>query len=168
ENSDASGERLKAAISGSLTANAANICDRTSYDAGTEHIFLLNNATGGLNTYCDVNSTVNTCSASDKTTMTYNYTECATLQAYSAGGVVKSMWSSSDANYEYVHVYNTDDTTDEGTTYRFTCYVIPINTSQEVNQVNATQYPQQCATSQTPTSVDSPGAIIVFYRNETC
>lgn len=42
ENTDASNERYKAAIIGTRTPTVASICDRTTYDAGTEHILLKN------------------------------------------------------------------------------------------------------------------------------
>jgi len=33
------------------------------------------------------------------------------------------MYISRSSNTKYVHVYNTDSSTDESTTYKFTCYV---------------------------------------------
>lgn len=40
-----------------------------------------------------------------------------------ATGELKCMYLTSDTNYKYLHMYNTDAVTDESTTYRFTCYV---------------------------------------------
>ena len=42
----------------------------------------------------------------------------------SAGGIAACVHEEVDANNVYtLHVYNMDDTVDQSTTYRFTCYV---------------------------------------------
>lgn len=189
ENADADDERLKTyLVINAVTPTVADVCDRSSYNAGTEHIFLKNDgnelnsaidcpfsirakqweynftSTGSINTYCYSASGLNLCNSPNFKTLTFNYTACSTIQAYSATGILKCMWSSSDANYKYIHVYNTDSTTDESTTYRFTCYVL----AKSGTMMYATQHPQRCLSTQTSTSVDSPGAALVFTRALEC
>ncbi|XP_053400583.1 uncharacterized protein LOC123558409 [Mercenaria mercenaria] len=186
ENADADNERLKSALVSSNTIpTVASMCDRVTYATGSENILLKNdgnelnsmirfpfdfrgkwtyNYTSGGSTSCASDSGVDICGSGEARTMTYNYTACSTIQAYSATGVLKCIYYTSDSSFTYMYVYNTDSTTDESTTYRFTCYVI----SKVGSIVYATQYPQQCASSQNATSVSSPGALLVFSRTESC
>lgn len=43
-----------------------------------------------------------------------------------ASGELYCLHSTTVGSYTYLYVYNTDTTTDESTTYRFTCYVSKI------------------------------------------
>lgn len=43
-----------------------------------------------------------------------------------ASGELYCLHSTTVGSYTYLYVYNTDTTTDESTTYRFTCYVSTI------------------------------------------
>jgi len=46
ENADADDERLKAElVTSNVSPTVASVCDRTSYTAGSEHIFLKNDGT---------------------------------------------------------------------------------------------------------------------------
>ncbi|KAL4230763.1 hypothetical protein ACF0H5_011138 [Mactra antiquata] len=181
-NSDADNDRLKSELaSAGTTPSVASVCDRTSIPFGGEFMLLKNdgneldamerfpfdvrgtwqyNFTSGGNTFCANDSSVDICLTEAAKTMVYDYTKCSTIQAYSANGILKCMHYTSDDNYMYMNVYNTDDTTDESTTYRFTCYVISITGTT----MYATQYPQYCDIGQTATNVSSTGATIVLTR----
>ncbi|OWF37249.1 uncharacterized protein LOC110440401 [Mizuhopecten yessoensis] len=112
------------------------------------------NNTGSLDVCTDLN------------TMTFNYSVCSTVQAYSSGGSLNCLYSSTTGDVTTLNVYNLDSTTDESTTFRFTCYVIE-QTSGSSN-VYATQYPKDCHVNQTSTYVPGPGANLTMLASVTC
>lgn len=104
------------------------------------------------NTDC-VNKTGSLDVCTDLYTMTLNYTACATNVAYSAGGSLNCIYSTTVGTATQLYVYNLDNTTDESTTYKFTCFMFETSGSYVI----ATQYPKDCQSTQNTTYVASPG-----------
>ncbi|XP_067660574.1 uncharacterized protein [Haliotis asinina] len=158
------------------------ICDDVSNTAGTYDVMVKSGAASSAASTCptalqskwmysfDAGSG-DTCASgsyldvcTDTKAMTFNYTSCSTNVAHSAGGSLYCIYSTTSGNNTYLTLYNNDATTDESTTYRFTCMVL----STSGSQVYMTQYPQQCLSNQTSTSVVSPGAILVLENSTSC
>ncbi|XP_069130112.1 enolase-phosphatase E1-like [Argopecten irradians] len=112
------------------------------------------NSTGSLNV------------CSDLDTMTFNYTTCSTQQAYSSNGSLNCLYSTTSGDVTTLNVYNLDSTTDESSTYRFTCYVIEQPSGS--SNVYATQHPKDCHVNQTSTYVPAPGANLTMLASVTC
>ncbi|XP_071127715.1 uncharacterized protein [Mytilus edulis] len=106
---------------------------------------------------CNGTGSLNVCDTTTK--MSFNYTACSTVQAYSSGGELYCISSTTSGTHTQVTLYNLDSTTDESTNYRIVCYVVESSTD---GNVYASQYPQSCSTGQTPTSVSSPGGLVVL------
>ncbi|XP_076071565.1 uncharacterized protein LOC143042945 [Mytilus galloprovincialis] len=106
---------------------------------------------------CNGTGSLNVCDTTTK--MSFNYTACSTVQAYSSGGELYCISSTTSGTSTQVTLYNLDSTTDESTNYRIVCYVVESSTD---GNVYASQYPQSCSNGQTPTSVSSPGGLVVL------
>ncbi|XP_061184214.1 uncharacterized protein LOC133192240 [Saccostrea echinata] len=176
---DANYQRVKY-ITTSTTVTDSVACDNS---ANTEfHLLVKNGSLSDVSMQCPdillgsfvftfnetscVNDTgsLDACSGTNLDTLSFNYTACSTEQAYSADGNVQCIHSSTVGSAERVHVYNLDTTTDESTYYRFTCFMF----EQSGDRVIGTQHPQDCLSTQTTTSVDSPGATINMTASVTC
>ncbi|XP_034301771.2 uncharacterized protein [Magallana gigas] len=94
----------------------------------------------------------------------FDYTKCTQTQAYSTSGELYCLHSTTVGSYTYLYVYNTDTTTDESTTYRFTCYII----SSDSNNVFMSQNPQDCPPNGNSTYADSNGALVVLSSLSVC
>ncbi|KAK3100503.1 hypothetical protein FSP39_021017 [Pinctada imbricata] len=94
----------------------------------------------------------------DLTMMSYNYSYCSTIQAYSQNGSLNCLYSTTDGTTTSLYTYNLDTSPDETDYYRFTCFKVMQNGSQVV----ATQRPQDCLGTQTATSVDYTGATLTM------
>ncbi|KAL3880355.1 hypothetical protein ACJMK2_032599 [Sinanodonta woodiana] len=81
----------------------------------------------------------------DQQTMTFNYTTCNKIMAYSSGGQVWCVGTVSSKN-TFVMVYNNDSDVDELTTFRFTCFSISSNGRK------ASMVPKNCTENQIPTT----------------
>ncbi|KAL4239700.1 hypothetical protein ACF0H5_000504 [Mactra antiquata] len=114
-------------------------------------------------TSCGItNTSLDVCTDTSKPTV--NMTLCTSKIAYSAGGLLQCVYNSDVGSYSYTIVMNLDNSTDEMTTYRFTCLV-----SQVVGEYTyVSQYPQICQSSQTPTSVPVGGATLDMLPSEIC
>ncbi|XP_060559807.1 uncharacterized protein LOC132719876 [Ruditapes philippinarum] len=111
------------------------------------------------------NSSLDVCT--DVTKPTVNMSLCSTPVAFSAGGLLQCAFSHSIDSYTYTFLLNLDNTTDEATTFRFTCLVSVVSGTLG-DYTYATQYPQLCHSSQTPTSVPSAGGSLVMLPSECC
>ncbi|ESO88492.1 hypothetical protein LOTGIDRAFT_234548 [Lottia gigantea] len=179
EEADAQNERVKIFVQGT-NPNVLTICDRTSIPAGSYEL-LIRNGTGtsseqtcssdleGYWSYSiDNNNNNDNCSnqttsldvCSSTSSLAFNYTACPTLMAYSASGVVNCLQEISSGSVKYLTLLNTDQSTDESTTYRVTCMVYEVTN----NGISLTQYPQACLSNQTSTSVTSPGLAITLFN----
>ncbi|KAK6179304.1 hypothetical protein SNE40_011695 [Patella caerulea] len=168
----AGNERVKLnPVSASLTEAA--VCDEsTPYPDGTYDILIKNGALSLATVTCpDVllskfsytvdgncfsNSSLDVCS--DNTKLQFNYSICSSVAAYSSGGDLSCVYSNVYNSMTYVTLYNNDATTDESTTYRYTCMVVAANGSL----VYATQNPQHCLSTQTSNNVTSPGLALIL------
>ncbi|XP_033743039.1 uncharacterized protein LOC117329282 isoform X1 [Pecten maximus] len=103
---------------------------------------------------------------SDLNTLSFNYSDCNTQQAYSSGGSLNCLYSTTSGDVTTLNVYNLDATTDESTTYRFTCYMIEQPSGS--SNVYATQHPKDCHVNQTTTYVPAPGANLTMLASVTC
>ncbi|XP_048244254.1 uncharacterized protein LOC124148117 isoform X1 [Haliotis rufescens] len=164
------------------TITQALICDDVSYTIGTHDVMVKSGAAASAASSCptDVQAkwmysldagSGDTCSSgsylevcTDTTAMNFNYTSCNSNVAYSAGGSLYCIYNTTSGANTYLTLYNNDITTDEASTYRFTCMVL----SASGSQVYMTQYPQQCLSNQTSTSVVSPGATLVLQNSTSC
>ncbi|XP_063417620.1 uncharacterized protein LOC134700185 isoform X2 [Mytilus trossulus] len=180
---DAEYARLKIYLNNTVTVSDINtICELTDYSTLSYHMLLKNNTISSQKIQCPdsflgtFNYTYDTgsgnlCAASsgldvctDKSTMTFDYSLCSETQAYSAGGIVNCLYSSTSGSATLLHVFNLDSTTDETTYYRFTCYVI-----ETINSVvYATQYPQDCHYGQNATNVNATGGNLVLTAESIC
>ncbi|XP_052076618.1 uncharacterized protein LOC127714586 isoform X3 [Mytilus californianus] len=180
---DAEYNRLKIYLNNTVTvSDISTICELSDYTTLSYHMLLKNNTISSQKIQCPnaflgtFNYTYDTgsgnlCAASsgldvctDKSTMTFDYTLCSETQAYSAGGIVNCVYSSTSGSATLLHVFNLDSTTDESTYYRFTCYVI-----ETINSVvYATQYPQDCHYGQNATNVNATGGNLVLTAESTC
>ncbi|KAK3099349.1 hypothetical protein FSP39_003125 [Pinctada imbricata] len=102
-------------------------------------------------------SSVDVCT--DRTEMNYTMaSSCGSTLKFSSGNYWVCLHSLSSSGYQYLSVWNNDSTVGS-TTYRFTCYVI----TSSGGTVYASVYPNYCSdSSQTPTSVPSPGTLHVY------
>lgn len=174
---DANYQRIKY-VTTSTTVTDAVACDD---NANTEfHLLVKNGSLSDVTIQCpDVllgsftltfneTSCVNDTGAlevcDDNTLMTFNHTACSTKIAYSDGGNLQCVYSSAVGSAQRVHVYNLDTTTDESTYYRFTCLML----ESSGGRVIGTQHPQDCLSTQTSTSVDSPGGTLNMTASQTC
>ncbi|XP_076070559.1 uncharacterized protein LOC143042175 [Mytilus galloprovincialis] len=180
---DAEYARLKIYLNNTVTvSDISTICELSDYSTLSYHMLLKNNTISSQNIQCPdsflgtFNYTYDTgsgnlCAASsgldvctDKSTMTFDYSLCSEIQAYSAGGIVNCLYSSTSGSATLLHVFNLDSTTDESTYYRFTCYVI-----ETINSVvYATQYPQDCHYGQNATNVNATGGNLVLTAESIC
>ncbi|XP_071126535.1 eukaryotic translation initiation factor 5B-like isoform X1 [Mytilus edulis] len=180
---DAEYARLKIYLNNTVTvSDISTICELSDYSTLSYHMLLKNNTISSQKIQCPdsflgtFNYTYDTgsgnlCAASsgldvctDKSTMTFDYSLCSEIQAYSAGGIVNCLYSSTSGSATLLHVFNLDSTTDESTYYRFTCYVI-----ETINSVvYATQYPQDCHYGQNATNVNATGGNLVLTAESIC
>ncbi|XP_033743692.1 uncharacterized protein LOC117329714 isoform X2 [Pecten maximus] len=182
ELSDAGDMRIKIFLQGKTITSVSEVCDVTDYTNLTS-VFMIKDGTidsekvecptvlqgyssytydAGSGNLCTGSSYLDTCT--DTTLMSFNLTQCTQIQAYSAGGQVNCLSYSTSGDYTSLVVYNRDTSVDQSTTYRMSCYVLSSNSTT----VYATQYPNGCYFGQTSTSVNSPGATVVFTQTDTC
>ncbi|XP_067663671.1 uncharacterized protein [Haliotis asinina] len=180
---DASGWRLKVLPTGSSLA-ASTLCDEsTPYAIGTQDILIKDGSASsafiqcpdallgtfsytydaGSGDVCSSGSYLDVCT--DITTMTFDLSICSQTVAYSSGGVVNCVYSQTDTSTDttYVAVYNNDNTTDESTTYRYTCLAV----SATGAVVNVSQSARVCQSDQNATYV-ATGATLQLTSNYTC
>ncbi|XP_021338969.1 uncharacterized protein LOC110440309 isoform X2 [Mizuhopecten yessoensis] len=182
ELSDAGNMRIKIFLEGKTISSISEVCDvadttnltdvRMIKDGSidTEKITCPTDLQGyysyeydsGSGNVCNNSTELDTCT--DTTLMSFNLTLCTQIQAYSAGGQLNCLHYSTVGDYTNLVVYNRDTSVDQSTTYRLSCYVISTNSTT----VYATQYPNGCYSGQTSTSVNSPGATVVFTQTATC
>ncbi|XP_069131458.1 uncharacterized protein [Argopecten irradians] len=182
ELSDAGNMRIKIFLEGKTISSVSEVCDVSDYTNLTS-IFMIKDGTidsekidcpsilQGYYTYTYDSGSGNACNGStyldtctDTTLMDFNLTLCSQIQAYSADGHLNCLSYDSFGDYSSLVVYNRDTSVDSSTTYRLACYVI----SSNATSVYATQHPNGCYFGQTPTSVNSPGATVVFTQTDTC
>ncbi|XP_033743695.1 uncharacterized protein LOC117329715 [Pecten maximus] len=119
----------------------------------------------GSGNLCTGSTELDVCS--ENTEMSYNYSACSVNQGYSQDGKLTCMYSEESGDDVFVLAMNTDATyPDETTYYRFTCYAA--SKSANDSRVSMTQFPQGCHSSQTSTSVSSPGGSLELISSETC
>ncbi|KAK3576451.1 hypothetical protein CHS0354_025213 [Potamilus streckersoni] len=103
----------------------------------------------------------------DNKTMTFDYTKCSTIMAYSNDGSVSCVASITNT-HTYVMVYNNDATVNNMNTYRFTCMAISSNGTA------ASMSPGNCSENQTPYlfailhNGTEIGAKVTMTANVTC
>ncbi|XP_060083849.1 uncharacterized protein LOC132563103 [Ylistrum balloti] len=182
ELSDAGNTRIKIFLQGKTISSVSEVCDVTDYTNLTS-VYMIKDGTidtekiacpsdmqgyfsysydAGSGNVCTGSTYLDTCT--DTTLMDFNLTLCTQIQAYSAGGQVNCLSYTTSGDYTNLIVYNRDATVDQSTTYRLSCYVMSTNSTT----VYATQYPNGCYSDQTSTSVNSPGATVVFTQTGTC
>ncbi|KAK3604574.1 hypothetical protein CHS0354_026266 [Potamilus streckersoni] len=90
------------------------------------------------NAYCQ-NSSDQWRVCSDRQTMTFNYTTCNKIMAYSRGGQVWCVGTVT-SSYTFFMVYNNDSSVDGSATFRFTCFSIsPDGLKASMVQNNCTE-----------------------------
>ncbi|XP_069129020.1 uncharacterized protein [Argopecten irradians] len=119
----------------------------------------------GSGNLCTGSSELDVCTENSE--MSYNYSACSTVQGYSQEGKLTCIYSEVSGDDVFTLAMNTDSTSpDESTYFRFTCYAAS-NTAND-SRVYMTQFSQGCHSSQTSTSVSSPGASMELVSSETC
>ncbi|XP_069131461.1 uncharacterized protein [Argopecten irradians] len=182
-NSAAGNDRLKTSTPAS-PLNVSTVCDRTSYPSGTHYVMVKDNDISTAPVDCpsdlrllwtytfDDGSGSDVCAGNttsadgctSTTAITFSYSSCTQMVMYSSSGTLNCLYSFTSNSTTYINMYNNDSTTDESSTYRFSCLVM---TSSGDNRY-LTQYPKQCHENQTSTSIVSPGAILVFSLSSSC
>ncbi|XP_033743689.1 uncharacterized protein LOC117329713 isoform X2 [Pecten maximus] len=182
-NSIAGNDRLKTS-NPSIPLSNSDVCDRSSYPTGTYYVLVKDGESTSARTNCpsdirllwtytyDDGSGSDVCSGNTtsadvcttSTDITLSYSSCTQMVMYSSSGLLYCLNSLTYNSSTYINMYNTDTTTDESSTYRFSCLVM--TTSGNTRYI--TQYPKQCHENQTSTTVDSPGAILVFSLSSSC
>ncbi|XP_021339076.1 uncharacterized protein LOC110440367 isoform X2 [Mizuhopecten yessoensis] len=182
-NSYAGNDRLKTS-NPSTTLNVSDVCDRSSYPTGTYYVLVKDGEINSAQTDCPTDLlgqwtyTYNNGSGSDvcsgnttsadvcntTTGISLSYTSCSQMVMYSSSGFLYCLYSFTDSSMTYINLYNTDSTTDESSTYRFTCLVM----TESGDDRYITQYPKQCHENQNSSSVLSPGTSLVFSLSSTC
>ncbi|XP_046563376.1 cell wall adhesin EAP1-like [Haliotis rubra] len=180
---DASGWRIKVLPTGTSLV-ASTLCDAsTPYAIGTQDILIKDGSASsayiqcpdallgtfsytydaGSGDVCSGGSYLDVCT--DLTAMTFDLSICSQKVAYSSGGVVNCVYSQTDTSTDttYVAVYNNDTTTDESTTYRYTCLAV----SATGAVVNVSQSARICQSDQNATYV-ATGATLQLTSNQTC
>lgn len=138
-------------------------------------------ATSLLSTYNAVSITdstgITTCSSTtmdgcaDKTEMKYTYdASCGSTLKFSTGGFWTCMRSVSSGGYTYLSVWNNDSSVTGSTTYTFPSGINYQFACLVISGSSATMFPNYCSdSSQTPTTVSSPGLKISFTGvTQTC
>ncbi|VDI24872.1 Hypothetical predicted protein [Mytilus galloprovincialis] len=120
----------------------------------------------GSGNLCAASSGLDVCT--DKSTMTFDYSLCSEIQAYSAGGIVNCLYSSTSGSATLLHVFNLDSTTDESTYYRFTCYIHVLYSQSAINNLQLMKYPQDCHYGQNATNVNATGGNLVLTAESIC
>ncbi|XP_046354242.2 cell wall adhesin EAP1-like [Haliotis rufescens] len=180
---DASNWRIKVLPTGT-TLSASTLCDVTTpYATGSEDILIKDGSASsaysqcpdallgkfaytydaGSGDVCSSGSNLDVCT--DLTAMTFNLSTCSQKVAFSSGGVVNCVYNQTDTSTSttYVIVYNNDTTTDESSTYRYTCLAV----SETGSVVNVSESAQICQGNQTSTYV-ATGATLQLTANQTC
>nr|KAG5710382.1 hypothetical protein BaRGS_022200 [Batillaria attramentaria] len=106
------------------------------------------------------NSSLDGCTSTD--TLSFNYSACANptiYMAFSNSGNLFCLYYTTDNSITYLTLYNNDTNPDESTFYRFSCVAFALSGS---TVMYATVYPQACLSTQTTTSVSSPGEDLYF------
>ncbi|KAK3592682.1 hypothetical protein CHS0354_037819 [Potamilus streckersoni] len=89
---------------------------------------------------------------SDNQVMTFDYTKCSTVIAYSTSGSVYCVNNITDGTNTYVSVYNTDTSP----TYQITCFMVSLSGTDSTTgatNLSVSQSPNSCTKTQTTTSV---------------
>ncbi|XP_060570755.1 uncharacterized protein LOC132729036 [Ruditapes philippinarum] len=152
-------ERVKSETDGTITGKS-NICGSTAVPTAEFHFMVKSGSESASKQYCSPSLLakmdytldtlgVETCAGTvddwdvctNRTTMTFNYTTCASEMLYSSGGEVYCM-ANLTSTYEYTVVYNTD----ASPTYRFACIV-----SNSAGTEASIVY-KNCTIDQTPTT----------------
>lgn len=112
------------------------------------------------NTFLDVCSTT--------THFNFNYSICAETQLFSAGGDLQCVYSGSSGSYNYIILYNNDNSPDGSTHYQFVCLVYSTG-----DVIKASINPEECFDSslQSPTSTTHPRGIVrsfTKYNDSAC
>ncbi|XP_069128926.1 uncharacterized protein [Argopecten irradians] len=108
-------------------------------------------ANDGSSTLCGTGSVWDNCA--DRTMTVFNYTQCATVMAYSSGGTLYNVYSVTSGSYTYVTLVNADATTDQSATYRFTCLIAEASGSNVQLSIDH----GSCSTSGNPSTVPTGG-----------
>ncbi|KAK3085735.1 hypothetical protein FSP39_007978, partial [Pinctada imbricata] len=106
-------------------------------------------------TSCGAGSIWDVCT--DRTTMTFNYTLCSTVLAFSQEGEVYCTVVLQSGSTYYVSVLN-PGSVDGASYYRFTCLSVSLSGST----VYASQRPGECEVGQTPQTAPSGGATMTL------
>lgn len=119
-------------------------------------------ANDGSSTLCGTGSVWDNCA--DRTMTVFNYTQCATVMAYSSGGTLYNVYSVTSGSYTYVTLVNADATTDQSATYRFTCLIAEASGSNVQLSIDH----GSCSTSGNPSTVPSGGMTATLTPYVTC
>ncbi|XP_021364478.1 uncharacterized protein LOC110457484 isoform X3 [Mizuhopecten yessoensis] len=119
-------------------------------------------ANDGSSSLCGTGSVWDNCN--DRTITAFNYTQCATVMAYSSGGTLYNVYSVVSGSYTYVTLVNADATTDESTTYRFTCLICQASGSNVQLSIDH----GSCSTSGNPSTVPAGGMTATLTPYVTC
>ncbi|XP_033742219.1 putative GPI-anchored protein pfl2 isoform X3 [Pecten maximus] len=119
-------------------------------------------ANDGSSSLCGTGSVWDNCA--DRTITAFNYTQCSTVMAFSSGGTLYNVYSVVSGSYTYVTLVNADTTTDQSTTYRFTCLISEASGSN----VQLSLDHGSCSTSGTPSTVPSGGMTALLTPYEPC
>lgn len=134
---------------------------------GTFHYIYTDNK----ETTCVEESTLDVCKTGN--TMIFNYTQCGTVQAYSAEGEVYCVYNVSDGISNFVSMLN-PGVVDGVIYHRFTCYAVTDReilippSIQQIVRLSATQNPNVCYKGQTSFSKPPDGAILSLISKDTC
>ncbi|KAK3576440.1 hypothetical protein CHS0354_025202 [Potamilus streckersoni] len=160
-----------------FTADSTNVCNRANYLTAVETKVVIKQGTYDTNKiYCpniilgnytynttDDYSDMDSCNNTQQLTFKKNK---ATYVALSSGGNLKCMYSGT-GTYVYLITFNIDSSVDSSNTYQFTCFAFSF--SGYGSLVYASQRPQSCSSSQTPTNADSTaGKTFIFTPYVTC
>ncbi|XP_060074180.1 location of vulva defective 1-like, partial [Ylistrum balloti] len=120
-------------------------------------------ANDGSSSLCGTGSVWDNCV--DRTYTAFNYSQCSTVMAYSSGGTLYNVYSLVSGSYTYITLVNDDTTTDQSTTYRFTCLI----TEASGSNVQLSIDHGSCSPTGTPSTVPTGGmtALLTPYAFTT-
>nr|XP_022320716.1 uncharacterized protein LOC111122961 isoform X2 [Crassostrea virginica] len=181
--SDAGNERIKIFLKDDkkVVSVITDFCDASNATDLTQHIMVKEGGIDGAKITCPSqlqmmwnytydSGSGNVCGdayldvCTDTNLMDFDYSKCTQTQAYSTTGHLYCLHSSTVGSYTHLYVYNTDTTTDESTTYRFTCYIM----SSDGDNIYMSQNPKDCPPNGNSTYADSNGALVVLTSLSSC
>ncbi|XP_062597059.1 uncharacterized protein LOC134258512 [Saccostrea cucullata] len=183
ELSDAGNERIKIYLKddNKVVSTLTDFCDATSATNLTQHIMVEEGKIDDAKITCPTElqsswnytydaGSGNVCGdayldvCTDKNLLDFDYSKCSQVQAYSTDGELYCLHSYTTGSYTNLYVYNKDSSTNEQSTYRFTCYMY----SSDSGAVYLSQSPQDCPPNGNSTYAASDGALLVLSLLSTC